>query len=402
MPGQPYASFFYPATIPSGGLGQSLLNWNPANDPDSAFNVSYVPLAARYTPAQVNPAVANTAAGVMSLSDFAPTSGNPSQGSQTMAYYDPTYWQYQSQLVFWGGSAGEGLILAPNPTVIDAAHRNGVPVLGNIFFPPNQFGGNISFVNDLLQSTTAGGVTDYPVADKLIQLAQYYHFDGWFFNQETTGGNSATATQMQAFINYIHAKAPTMQIDWYDAMTNTGAISYQNRLDSSNQLFFQNGSLTGTANRVSDNVFLNYNWSSGGINSSVSLANSLGRSPFSVYAGINVQSGGYQNSVSWASLSSSASGKNTPEVSFGLFNPNSTLSSASGSTDLAKMQNFFSQQESNFWVGTRVIRVTRTWPPMGRVARVGTASPTTSRPRRYCPARPLSPISILAWASSLP
>jgi len=65
------------------------------------------------------------------------------------------------QLVFWGGSAGEGLILAPNATVIDAAHKNGVPVLGNVYLPPTAFGGQIQWVHDFVQHD-ANGV--FPVA----------------------------------------------------------------------------------------------------------------------------------------------------------------------------------------------------------------------------------------------
>jgi autotransporter-associated beta strand protein len=351
LPDQPYASYWYPNTVPAGGLGQSLATWNPANDPNAAFNISGVPLAARYTPAQVNPAVANTAAGVMSLPSFGSTSFNPSQGSQTMAYYDPTYWQYTNQLVFWGGSAGEGLILAPNPTVIDAAHRNGVPVLGTIFFPPTLDGGQISFVNDLLYTPDNGQT--FPIAAKLVQMTNYYHFDGWFINQETEGGNSNTATLMQEFINYTHALAPTMQIDWYDAMTNTGAISYQNQLDTSDQMFFQNSSGTGTANRAADDIFLNYNWSSSGITKSATLASSLGRSPFNVYAGIDLTgSVGYNTSVGWSSLYTVVNSQNTPKVSLGLYSPTATYSGASGSSDLAKMQNFFAN-ESLFWAGAK-------------------------------------------------
>ena len=350
LPGQPFASYFYPNTVPSGGLGQSLATWNPATDPDAAFNVSYVPLATRFTPAQVNAAVANTAAGVMSLAAFGPTSGEPSQGSQTMAYYAPTYWQYQNQLVFWGGSAGEGLILAPTAPVIDAAHRNGVPVLGNIYLPPTAFGGQISWVNDLLQTPDNGAT--FPIGDKLIQLAQYYHFDGWFFDQETAGGNSTTAMRMQQFIDYIHGKAPTMQIDWYDSMINTGQISYQEQIDSANQMFFENSSGTGIANRAADNFMLDFSWNSTRINSSVTKANSLGRSPYNVFAGINVQSNGYQTSVGWTSLSSSASGKNTPKVSLSLYRPEWTFTNASGGNDAALMQNFFTR-DSNFWAGSK-------------------------------------------------
>ena len=36
--------------------------------------------------------------------------------------------------MYWGGSAGEGLIVTPSADVIDEAHINGVPVLGTISY----------------------------------------------------------------------------------------------------------------------------------------------------------------------------------------------------------------------------------------------------------------------------
>lgn len=56
-------------------------------------------------------------------------------------------WQYIDQLVYWGGSAGEGIIVPPSPDVTDAAHKNGVPVLGTIFFPQGAHGGKIEWLN---------------------------------------------------------------------------------------------------------------------------------------------------------------------------------------------------------------------------------------------------------------
>ncbi|NUT09120.1 MAG: glycoside hydrolase, partial [Nonomuraea sp.] len=119
--GQPYASYWYPDTI---------LSWDPATDPDARFNRSRVPLRPRIQDPALK-ANANARAGegrIASLVSFGPTSNNPSQGSPDPSYYAFGHWQYVDTLVFWGGSAGEGLILAPNATVIDAAHRNGVKV----------------------------------------------------------------------------------------------------------------------------------------------------------------------------------------------------------------------------------------------------------------------------------
>lgn len=353
--GQPYAPFFFPGAPISNSVAtaSSILNWNPATDPDAPFNVATVPLATRFTPTQVNPSVPITGAGVTSLVSFGPTSNNPSQGSASMLYYTPTYWQYTNQLVFFGGSAGEGSILVPNGPIVDAAHRNGVPVLGTIFLGPAGDGGSIQQVNNFLQETGSG---DFPVADKMIQAAQYYGFDGWFVNQETSGGNSSTATQMEAFIQYIHTKDPGLTVEWYDAMNTSGSVGYQNQLDGSNNPFFEQSGKTGTANKVSDSVFLNYGWSTSSLNNSAGLATTDGRSPYSLYAGLDVQSNNAYNATNPYTnqpnqpLSEVFPSTTKQTVSLGLFGAQQTLSIATGSTDQAKVQSFYSN-ESLFWTG---------------------------------------------------
>jgi len=324
LPGQPYVGYWFPDT---------LLSWDPATDPDAAYNRSTVPLGARFSdPAQnVNPHALADQGRVTSLVAFAPTSFNPSQGSATMDYYALNYWQYVDYLVFWGGSAGEGLILAPNPTVIDAAHRNGVPVLGNVYLPPNAFGGQIQWVHDFVQRD---GDT-FPVADKMIQAAEYYGFDGWFINQETSGGNAALASDMQAMLEYFQAHS-SLRIVWYDSMTQTGAIAYQNALDAQNQMFFQDGS-----NVVSNDMFLNFNWTTGGLASSAALATTLGRSPYELYAGADVESNGYNTNVNWNGLFPEGS----PHVaSLGLYRPEWTFNSSSS------VANFYTR-DNRMWVG---------------------------------------------------
>lgn len=144
----PYASYWYPDTFPAGSPGpgitwRSLKSWRAADDADLAFNAASVPLAPRFTPTPANNTARSGQARVQALVSFGPTSANPSQGAATADYYALTHWSYLDELVFWGGSAGEGLILAPNAPVVDAAHRHGVPVLGNVFLPPVAYGGQL-------------------------------------------------------------------------------------------------------------------------------------------------------------------------------------------------------------------------------------------------------------------
>ena len=321
---QPYASYWFPLEI---------LSWSPLTDPDAPYNRSGIQLKTKYVDSItiVNPNARVNEAKVNPLSAFAPTSDNPSQGSLNIDYYSFSFWQYVDELVFWGGSAGEGLILAPNPTLIDAAHRNGVKILGNIFFPPIAYGGQFQWVNDFLQKSG----TAFPVADKLIEVAEYYGFDGWFINQETAGGNSQTAVDMRDFMIYFQENS-NLEIEWYDAMTENGNVSWQNQLNSLNDWFFQWGDTL-----VSETMFLNFFWNVTGLNSSRTLAQSLNRSEYELFAGIDVEASGYNTGVSWSALFPD----NLAHVtSLGIYRPDWCYNS---SVDL----NDYYNKSSIFWVG---------------------------------------------------
>ena len=324
LPGQPYASYWFPG---------ELLTWTPEGDPDAPYNRSAIPLGTRsYGDTQCNANATVDQGGVSALSIMYPsTSNNPSQGGTGIDCYAFNYWQYTDHLTFWGGSAGEGLILAPNPGVIDAGHRNGVPVYGTIFMPPTAYGGQIQWVEDLVQKT---GST-FPVADKLIEMTEYYGFDGWFINQETAGGNAQLAEDMRDFMIYIQNNSD-LEIQWYDAMTEAGGISWQNALTANNDWFFQYSS-----DLVSDWMFLNFWWSSTGLANSAALALSLGRSPYELYAGIDVQANGYNTSASWDALFPEGSDHVT---SVGFYCPNWTYSNSSS-------HQAFYTRANRFWVG---------------------------------------------------
>ncbi|MFJ2649988.1 endo-beta-N-acetylglucosaminidase [Streptomyces sp. NPDC087420] len=297
----PYASYWYPDSLPPGSPGagitwRGLKTWRAQDDPDLAFNKASVPLAARFTPVAVNTTARAGQARISSLVSFGPTAQNPSQGSATADYYALAHWQYIDELVFWGGSSGEGLILAPNAPVVDAAHRNGVPVLGNVFLPPAAYGGQLQWTRDLVQRDAAGG---YPLADKLVEVAVAYGFDGWFVNAETGGGNAALATDMNGFLRRLHAlsQARGLKVTWYDSMTTGGGVSWQGALNSANQTFFQDAS-----GKVSDSMFLDFRWSAATLASSGTLAGNLGRDRYELWAGVDVEASGWNKSVNWNAI----------------------------------------------------------------------------------------------------
>ena len=306
-PGQPYSSYWHP---------NDLLDWSPATDPDAPFNRGNTPLVDRFLgDVMVNDHARANEAKIAALSIMYPTtSGNPSQGQNVFDVYAFNYWQYIDILVLWGGSAGEGLILAPNADVIDAGHRNGVPVYGTIFLPPTAYGGQIQWVHDLVQKD---GET-FPVADKLIEVAEYYRFDGWFINQETAGGDAALATQMRDFMEYIQLNSD-VRIMWYDSMLENGNINWQNALNANNDMFFEDG---GT---ISDEMFLNFWWNVNRLANSSAHAISLGRSPYELYAGVDVQANGFNTNVNWNAVFPEGESHVT---SLGFYCPNWCFSSA--------------------------------------------------------------------------
>ncbi|MGW4867763.1 endo-beta-N-acetylglucosaminidase [Streptomyces chartreusis] len=293
---QPYASYWYPDSLPSGSPGagitwRSLKSWRPADDADLAFNASTVPLAPRFTPAPANTTARSDQARIQSLVSFGPTASNPSQGSATADYYALTHWAYIDELVFWGGSSGEGLILAPNAPIVDAAHRHGVPVLGNIFLPPVAYGGQLQWTRDLVQKDAAGR---YPLADRLVAVAAAYGFDGWFVNAETSGGNTALGTDMLGFLRELKtlAKAKGQRVTWYDSMTVNGSVSWQGALNSQNEPFFQ----------AADDMFVDFRWTAAKLTTSGQRAGQLGRSRYELWAGVDVESNGWNSSVNWDAI----------------------------------------------------------------------------------------------------
>lgn len=310
--GQPYALNWFP---------EDLAGWDPTTDPDAPFMVSTTPLAARIVDEHTTANPSATPLRVTALSVFANTDGNPAQGSSAYDYYTSEFWQYIDTLVFWGGSASEGLILTPNPTITDAAHRNGVPVYGTVFFPPNVFGGQLSWVQSLLRRDGSG----FPAARALARIASYCGFEGWFVNQETDGADAALAADMRDFLAELRAAGS--RVYWYDAMNETGEVGWQGALNELNDDFYA----------VSNLMFVDFRWDIPDLAASAAYAESMGRDPAELFAGVDTGFRQFDVQVDFDLIAPSG-------VSVGLYRPDFTLT---GTDDPSQ----YDARESRFWVG---------------------------------------------------
>lgn len=346
MTNLPEVPYWFPA---------DLLDWTPGENPNDIYNVSSIPLAERVDKEKLTPAndTQNKDVKVVAISIMnSSTSGNAPHGLNTVSSNVFSYWQYIDKLVYWGGSSGEGLIVTPSADVIDAGHKNGVPVLGTVFFPQAAHGGKIGWLNDFLQKDENG---EFPMVDKLIEVADYFGFDGWFINQETEGSESDPdgllteehAALMQEFIKAFKAKAgDSLELMWYDSMTVSGEMDWQNALTDENKYFI----IGEDQEAVADSMFLNFWWNTNTyapdelLKASSEKAAELGVDPYDLYAGIDVQANGTKTNVRWNLY---AADGQAPYTSLGLYCPSWTYFAA---------EDFFSdyqEKEGQLWVNEK-------------------------------------------------
>ncbi|ABL98511.1 endo-beta-N-acetylglucosaminidase [Shewanella amazonensis] len=281
--------------------------WSPKGATADSRNVSQVPLASRFSAPLAGQKVSEAKVlyapdGMNNFANYLDTQGQ-------FNLYNFTHWSQIDVLNWFAGTADLGVQIPARPWV-ETAHKNGVKVIGSVFLGVAQWGGSADKVEALLEQDATG---NFIVADKLIQMARFYGFDGWLINQETdlTAVKDADnnlladksdpvrgrelAARMLAFVQYLTANAPQgMEIHWYDAMIASGEVRWQNQLNEHNRVYLQDsaqdGSQGGLQNKVrsSDAIFLNYWWNKDMVRASVQEAKALGRSPYDVYVGADL------------------------------------------------------------------------------------------------------------------
>lgn len=211
------------------GYSDHIKNWSKNSYKDAPFLSSWRKIANKkdaefYKDTQAkNGAEFHMLDGISNSTANTPITALKTTDNQGFAF---EFWQYTDTFNAWGGAGGEGVFLTPPAEWINAAHRNGVPVLGTFFGPPATYGGSLQETLNLIKKE---GNT-YPLADKMIEIAKEYGFDGWVLNFETETGDNNTnwKDNIVQFMQYLHSKAKTAGqiIQSYGSFSDSKAPQY--------------------------------------------------------------------------------------------------------------------------------------------------------------------------------
>ncbi|MFT4076987.1 MAG: hypothetical protein QM647_15780 [Asticcacaulis sp.] len=193
--------------------------YDPETNPDAPFFRSKVKRATRVAPfaaTQAHPELKPDVPGGTLLAAYLTLSGPDEDlnrtryetGARSRVHVERA-WQYQDVVVAWNTTG-----LVPNAALIDAVHRNGARILGTMFQPDKRlFDGS-----DLPRET---------VAVKLVGLAKYFGFDGYFVNFESYTPEDARAVQDLIGLMQVEAAKQGLSdfhIQYYNGYTDARAV----------------------------------------------------------------------------------------------------------------------------------------------------------------------------------
>ncbi len=280
-----------------------ILNWEASSDDYSEELRARVPLQERneaFSATQANPSltldaqVYNVAMGNYRATGTNSDAWNGAQYYDDFSYNLFKFWQYTDYIGAGGRpTAGfseaywketdkleYGVVAIPIAATTNTAHKNGVMSLGEYFIPRDP-----QYTEEWLYKDENG---NFPYAQKLIDIMNYYGFDGYFINQEG-GFDSKLIPVFKEMIAWMTQNG--CYIQWYDAINPQGEVSYQNALNESNSQWLIDKDL----GSVSNSMWLNYWWNRQRIESSVDYAKSLSLNPYTtLFLGIECGMGRFQ------------------------------------------------------------------------------------------------------------
>ncbi len=297
-------------------------NWNPETDPYAEFMRAEIPLQERneaFQATQAKPYLNSDAEVMLMQGDYGNSFFGSTMYTDTFGEHVLNFWQYADYFSPWHGAATAytpdalydpltsdwqargfefGIVNIPNPAYTNAAHKNGVMSIACIYFDPAFRPGQTCA--DLIEKNVDG---EFTIADKLIEMAKYMGFDGYFLNQEEG--------HMEDFKPFMaKLTAAGLYTQWYD--TNSS-------FNSSKAAWLKDD----TYGQINNSVFINYGWGKSTVDSAISYANQIGADPFkNLFFGAecnqNKFSGGHSSARDMANLYDETG---NPRASVALFTP---------------------------------------------------------------------------------
>lgn len=216
----------------------------------------------------------------------------PSKNALPDGVFDSEVFSMWPYVTHWGDwNCGLGRIPA---ALLDAAHKNGVPVSSVAGIPWGNLEGGWKSALDRLSKVEV---------DKAAAYMNYYGYDGFGYNSEYTEiytRGRVTRALKDFHVNLKRAMKsvnPVFENIWYDGTQENGNRYFDQGLTDNNKNIF------GAKGSEAANLFFNYNWNSDWLlQGSVDKAAEIERSPLDLYAGINMQGGEPRHGSRWTLL----------------------------------------------------------------------------------------------------
>ncbi|MBW4728945.1 endo-beta-N-acetylglucosaminidase [Prevotella melaninogenica] len=216
----------------------------------------------------------------------------PSKNALPDGVFDSEVFSMWPYVTHWGDwNCGLGRIPA---ALLDAAHKNGVPVSSVAGIPWGGLKGDWRTTLNNLSTANVQNAADF---------MNYFGYDGLGYNSEFSDyfGSGRLVRALKDFhVNLNKAIKPYNPIYenlWYDGTNERGNIDFDKGLNDNNKNLF------GAKGSEAANLFFNYNWNSDWLlQGSVDKAAEIERSPLDLYAGINMQGGEPRHGSRWTLL----------------------------------------------------------------------------------------------------
>ncbi|MBO9627221.1 MAG: hypothetical protein J7484_12720 [Microbacterium sp.] len=309
---------------------RDILDWSPQTDPHAELLRARIPLQPRIEPlraTQANPELTGDAQVLLMQGDYGNAFFGSTPNSGEFSEHALNFWQYTDIYAPWHGAATAstpqalydpatsdwrnrgfefGSVNVPNPAYTDAAHRNGAKSIATIYFDP-AFRPGVS-VDELMLERRADGT--FPVADKLIEMAGYFGYDGYFFNKEEHSALFEDG-DFKAFMAYLTAHG--MYTNYYDVNSSIDDAKVDWLRDDAH-------------GRIHDSLFVNYGWPSWASDESEwqRIRTEYGPDLYDeFFLGVEANQGGFGGGHPTASEFSRLyePGSNDPRTSVALFTP---------------------------------------------------------------------------------